>query len=216
MSNNEVGIAARLARQASASVISNCVVELWSKTAMCLHALEPDFPLYPKSVVKFVQDTRLPFLSYVSLYYSMCGKPFEGTTTALKMKTLVDIRHDLQHDKPEVHDEFSEQRVEKVIKWRNRLESLVGKDGLLWLPDCRGKGKPSSFGMGGEPPIMKFMKYAVAKWADEATTEACKEMHEMLFAYSGKINLVPYDSLPSRDSRISTDAELLRLWQSGE
>lgn len=77
----EVCVAAKLARQASASIVSNCVVELWSTTVCHLHALEPDFPLYPSSVTKFVDETRLPFLSYMSLYYSLCGKHFEGTST---------------------------------------------------------------------------------------------------------------------------------------
>ena len=78
---HETIVAAELARQASASVVSNCVIELWSATVCNLHALEPDFPLYPSSVVKFIKDTRLPFLSYISLYYSICKEPFEGTST---------------------------------------------------------------------------------------------------------------------------------------
>jgi hypothetical protein len=55
-------IAAALARQASCSVISNCVMELWSTTVKSLLAIEPDFPLYPKNVIKFVEDSRLRFL----------------------------------------------------------------------------------------------------------------------------------------------------------
>ena len=73
---DEVGVAAQLARQASATIVSNCVVDIWSTTVHCLHALEPDFPLYPSNVPKFVKEVKLPFLSYMSLYYSLCRKPF--------------------------------------------------------------------------------------------------------------------------------------------
>lgn len=77
----EAHVATDLARQASAAIISNCVMTIWSETVACLQALEPAFPLYPKSVRKFVEETRLSFHSYVSLLYHMCNEPYEGTET---------------------------------------------------------------------------------------------------------------------------------------
>jgi hypothetical protein len=215
--NDECIVASQLARQASAAVISNCVVELWSRTVACLHSLEPDFPLYPSSVAKFVAETRLPFLSYVSLYYSPCGKPFEGTSSGEKVKTLVDLRHELQHDKPETRAECSKERVDKVLKWKKRLESLVGKEPLLWLPRVRASHECIGFHLQGEPPVMKFMKYPVAKWAMQATVEVTEEMTTMLFDYKGTKKLwseKPVEEMV--DARFGSEEDLRRLWQAGE
>jgi hypothetical protein len=77
----ETSFAAQLARQACASIVSNCVMMIWSEAVACLDALEPHFPLYPKNVRKFVTDTRLPFQSYVSLVFHICGKEYAGTDT---------------------------------------------------------------------------------------------------------------------------------------
>src|SRR5947209_3856437 len=71
---DEVAAAARLGRQASATIVSNCVSEIWSVTVSRLLALEPDFPLYPTSVTEFAREVHLPFLSFVTLYYFLCGK----------------------------------------------------------------------------------------------------------------------------------------------
>jgi hypothetical protein len=215
--NDECNVASHLARQASAAVISNCVVELWSRTVACLHSLEPDFPFYPSSVAKFVAETRLPFLSYVSLYYSLCGKPFEGTSSGEKVKTLVDLRHELQHDKPETHAECSRERMDKVLKWKKRLEPLVGKEPLLWLPRVRVSGECMGFQLLGEPPVMKFMKYPVAKWAMQATVEVTDEMSTMLFDYKGTKKLwieKPVEEMV--DARFGSEEDLRRLWQAGE
>ena len=215
-------VAARLARQASTSVISNCVLELWSATVCYLHGLEPDFPLYPANVTKFVKETRLPFLSYMSLYYSLCGEPFEGTSTAEKSKTLVDMRHELQHDKPEPQNDYSTERIEKVLKWQKRLKPLVGEDDLLWLPRVRHSPEKVGFQIGGEPPIMKFMKYPVAKWAVDVTREITQEMSDMLFKYQGKRKIVKdltlEEDVATVDKRFTTekDPDLWRLWVAGE
>lgn len=220
--STEDNAAAQLARQASASIVSNCVVELWSATVCYLHALEPDFPLYPSSVTKFVNETRLPFLSYMSLYYSLCGKPFEGTSTAEKSKTLVDIRHELQHDKPEPENDYSTERVEKVLKWQKRLRSLVGQDALVWLSRIRHSEEKLHFVIGDEPPIMKFMKYPVAKWALDVTQEITQEMCDMLFQYQGRRKIVKdlttEELVATFDRRLTKekDSKLWRLWQAGE
>ena len=187
--DKDVAVASQLARQASATVVSNCVVELWSQTVACLHSLEPDFPFYPSSVGKFISETRLPFLSYVSLYYSLCGKPFEGTSSAEKVKILVDLRNELQHDKPEgVYNDRSKEHVDKVLKLKRRLEPLVGRETLMWLPRVRTSEK-FPFTLLGEPPVMKFMKYPVAKWAVQATVEVTDEMIKMMLDYKGKKKL---------------------------
>lgn len=215
-------VAAKLARQASASIVSNCVVELWSTTVCCLHALEPDFPLYPSSVTKFVNETRLPFLSYMSLYYHLCKKPFEGTSTAEKSKTLVDMRHELQHDKPESQNDYSNERVEKVLKWQKRLISLVGQNDLVWLPRIRRSAEKMDFQIGGEPPIMKFMKYPIAKWALDVTQEITQEMNHMLFKYQGRRKIVKdltiEELVATVDKRLTKekDLNLWRLWMAGE
>lgn len=220
--NMEACIAAQIARQASASIISNCVIELWSSTVCKLHALEPDFPLYPKSVTKFVNETRLPFLSYMSLYYHICNKPFEGTSTAEKSKTLIDMRHELQHDKPEPENDYSTERVEKVLKWKKRLIPLVGKDALIWLPRIRISDEKSAFQTQGEPPIMKFMKYPIAKWAVDVTKEITKEMNDMLFDYKGQLKVVKDSTIEeivaTVDKRLTEekDFDLWRLWLAGE
>jgi len=217
MPNDDCIVASQLARQSSAAVISNCVVELWSRTVACLHSLEPDFPLYPSSVAKFVAETRLPFLSYVSLYYSLCGKPFEGTSSGEKVKTLVDLRHELQHDKPETHNDYSTERVDKVLKWKKRLEPLVGKEPLMWLPRVRVSTECVGFQLQGEPPVMKFMKYPVAKWAIQAIVEVTDEMTAMLFDYKGRKKLwveKPVEEMV--DGRFSSEKDLLQLWNAGE
>ncbi len=213
----EARAAAELARQVSASIISNCVVELWSTTVCYLHALEPDFPLYPSSVTKFVDQTRLPFLSYMSLYYALCGRPFEGGSTYEKSKTLIDMRHELQHDKPERSNDYSTGRVKKVMKWQRRLQHLVGQAALIWLPRVRHSTEKLDFGLGGEPPIMKFMKYPVAKWALEATEEITREMHDLLFEYQGQ-RKVCKESTTDIDKRLLAqgDPDLRRLWAAGE
>lgn len=212
-------LAAQLARQASASIVSNCVVELWSTTVCYLHALEPDFPLYPSSVIKFVEESRLPFLSYMSLYYSLCGEKFEGTSAQEKIKVLVDIRNELQHDKPETRNDYSTERVEKVLKWQRRLTSLVGKDALLWLPRVRYTAE-KSFQIQGEPPIMKFMKYPVAKWAVDVTREVKREMRDMLYKYQGQrklqAELTSEEIIDTIDNRINSSPEMWRLWVAGE
>lgn len=210
-------VASQLARQASATVVSNCVVELWSETVACLHSLEPDFPFFPASVSKFVAETRLPFMSYVSLYYSLCGKPFEGTVTAEQVKTLVDMRHELQHDKPENREEYSTVRVNRVLKWRRRLEPLVGAQAIVWQPRVKSSAPDVPIQIQGEPTIMKFMKFPVAKWAAEATCQITEQMRSMLFSYKGKKKLWTEKPLPEGiDMRFSSDGELLRLWSAGE
>lgn len=213
----EVAIAASLARQASASVISNCVIELWSATVSNLHALEPEFPLYPSSVIKFISTTRLSFLSYVSLYYSICGNKFEGSHSYEIIKTIIDLRHEIQHDKPEPNNNRSHERIERLIKWQHRLEPLVGKDNLLWLPKIQyNHDKPAYFQLGGEPIVMKFMKYTVAKWAYDATAEVTKDMHAMwMHDNRRKVKLVNPD-ISDFDQRLTSDKDLFRLWQSGE
>jgi hypothetical protein len=215
-------VAANLARQASASVVSNCVVELWSASVCYLHALEPDFPLYPSSVVKFVKDTRLPFLSYVSLYFSICGEPFEGTAICQKARTIVDMRHELQHDKPEESNDYSTERIDKILKWQKRLIPLVGHESLAWLPRIRRSADTKGFNIGGEPTIMKFMKYPVAKWAFDTTQEIIQEMSDMLFRYQGRRKIrkesTADELVASVDNRLSPDEdlELWRLWLAGE
>lgn len=208
-------MAASLARQASASVISNCVIELWSTTVSCLHALEPEFPLYPSSVIKFISTTRLSFLSYISLYYSICGKKFEGSHPYEITKTIIALRDEIQHDKPEPYYDYSRERIERVIKWQRRLEPLIGKEELLWLPKIRHEDeKPTGFQLLGEPIVMKFMKYTVAKWAYDATASVTKEMHSMWsHDKSRKVKHATFDK-NDFDQRFTKD--LLRLWQSGE
>jgi len=209
--------AAELARQASAAIISNCVVELWSTTVCYLHALEPDFPLYPKNVIKFVEETRLPFMAYISLYYSLCKKDFEGTSTHNKAKIIVDMRHEFQHDKPETSNEFSGERLDKVLRWRKKLEPLVGKKALLWLPKIRESNEDTELLLGGEPPIMKFMKYPIAKWALESVVDISEEFHDMLVAHKGRKKSRPELHLSTLcDKRFQENKDLLRLWQSGK
>ena len=164
----------------------------------------------------------MPFLSYMSLYYHLCGKPFEGTSTAEKSKTLLDIRHELQHDKPESENDYSTERVEKVLKWQKRLRPLVGQDALVWLPPIRRSKEKLGFQIGGEPPIMKFMKYPVAKWALDVTQEIKQEMNDMLFKYQGRKKIVKdvtiEELVATVDKRLTKekDLDLWRLWQAGE
>ena len=211
--SDEVVAAASLARQASATVISNCVLELWSTTVCYLHGIEPAFPLYPKSVVKFVSDTRLSFMSYMSLYYSICQQPFEGTSTAEKAKTIIDLRHELQHDKPEGFAIWDDDRIRRVKKWEARLRPLVGDEALKWLPRVRQTPEATGFTLGGEPLIMKFMKYPIAKWALEATRSICDEMGVIFGRFQGDKKLCPTNgAAPS--GKITSD--LWRLWYAGE
>jgi hypothetical protein len=214
---DEEAAAAKIARQASAAIISGCVVQLWSCTVCYLHALELDFPLYPKSVIRFIRESRLPFMSYISLYYSLCKRPFEGTATHEKAKTIVDMRHELEHDKPEETNEHSTERLNKVLKWKSRLEHLVGKEALLWLPRVRRSDEKLQFEIKGEPSIMKYMKYPVAKWALESTVEIHEDMRDMLFQYEGKKKIAGKLSIEEMvDERFRKDKDMLRLWQSGE
>lgn len=216
--SSEVWFAARIGRQASAIVISNCVIDIWSNTVCNLHALEPDFPLYPKQVIKFVEDTRLPLLSYASLYYALCKKKFEGTASAHNIKIIVAMRNELQHDKPETSDDYSSMRVDKVLKWKKKLEPLVGKKGLSWLPRVRQSEERSPFEIGGEPPIMKFMKYPVAKWALESTVKINQEITDLMFAYKGNKKLRKARPIEEFfvDERFKKDSSLRLLWKSGE
>lgn len=214
---HETGLAADLGRNASAAVISNCVIELWSSTVCYLHALEPDFPLYPKEVIKFIEETRLPFLAYVSLYYSLCKTPFEGKSTFNKIKIIVGMRNALQHDRPEESEEYSQQRIDEVLKWRKRIEPLVGKEALLWLPRVRQPCEERVVLQNlGEPPIMKFMKYPVAKWALDSTVEITKEMNGMLLRYKGKVKLAKEPIDEGLTGGRFSDPDLQRLWCSGE
>jgi hypothetical protein len=206
-------LAAPLARQACAGVISNCVTTIWSCTVNLLQALEPEFPLYPKDVSEFVKDSRLPFLSYVSIYYHMCGKPFDKTTTAEKIKLIVDMRHDIEHDKPEDSNDYSPERVKKVKRWADRLRPHIGKPGLEWLPRVRTTKEPMIFHSGGEPPIFKLMKYPVAKWAFDATQHITAEMSGMMFAHRGKKRLLSAER--PIDASFS-DKRFMRIWASGE
>lgn len=210
---DEVHIAARLARQACASIICNCHLELWSETVALLHALEPDFPYYPPRVSKFVEETRLPFLSYIRLYYSLNKREFAGTPSELKAKTVVDLRNDLEHDKPEGLEDWSNERLEKLAKWRKRLEPLVGKDALRWLPTLPYVDPLHGFLIVGEPVVTKFMKYPVAEWAIQATSEVRDEMRQMLFSYPGR-KRYPGEHCPASLSPKDADPDLWRLWRA--
>lgn len=215
--SRNVPSAAYLARQASASIICNCVVEIWSQTVSLLNALEPEFPLYPKNVSNFVKDTRLPFLSYMSIYYSMCKRPFHGTMTQRDTAILVDIRHEIQHDKPESSETYSTARIDSILKWRKRLESVLSSDDLLWLPRVRETPEKFGFELGSEPAIMKFMKFTLAKWAICTTANICKEMSDMMFQYTGAKKLHPgYTGMEDFDERLGKDEQLMRLWKAGE
>lgn len=209
--------AAQLARQASASVICNCVAELWSCLAACLHALEPDFPLDPPSVSTFLKETRLPAIYYFGMYYKLCKKEFKGTNTYQNLDTLVDLRNEIEHDKTETTEEYSATRIKEAKKWIKRLEPLIGRENLLWLPKLQPNEEMQGFTLGGEPIVMKFMKYPVAKWALKVTRELTKEMKEMMFSYQGKKRTLTdgiWDEAALNSFR--ADEKLIRLWYSAE
>ena len=212
----ETLFAAQLARQACASVVSNCVMMIWSEAVACLHALEPDFPLYPKSVKKFVTDTRLPFQSYVSLVYHICGNEYAGTDTQNKITVITDIRHELEHDKPESYDEHSKERVDALLKWHTRLIPFIGKEGLLWQPSIRPDGRVLGMTIGGEPIIMKFMKYPVAKWVTDSTKKITNEISDMMMRHQGKKLVTERRPMDERYHGEKANELVRRLWEAGK
>ncbi len=180
------GDVSRLARQASASVVLNCASELWSTAVTCLLTMEPAFP-FSEDVAQFVKDSRMPWIYYLCWVYKICNCRFNGTSSQEKAKVIIELRDEIIHNKPEPIDHLNEKAI---TSWRNKLKGLVGKDAFDWLP-CVGhiiekdESHIEYYSDGSEPTIMKFMKYPIAKWAFETTTELCDEMLAMTRKYSG-------------------------------
>jgi hypothetical protein len=194
-------------------------MEVWSTTVSCLLALEPQFPLYPSDVIDFIKESRLPYLSYVSLYFSICKKPFAGTDIEKKMSLILKLRNEIEHDKPGTAPAYTQEKADEVMKWYNRLEPFLGRDALLWLPRVR-KTNPMPFSNSNSSAVMRFMKYPVAKWVSETTSELQEAMHQMVFDQKGPLKLVSEEenSFEKVDKRFHAgkDPVLMRLWQLGE
>jgi hypothetical protein len=199
---------ARLARQASASIVLNCASELWSTAVTCLLTMEPAFP-FSEDVAEFVRESRMPWISYLSCIYSMCNRPFKGTSAYQKAKVIIELRDEIIHNKPEPHDHLSEKAL---ASWRRKLEPLVEKNAFDWLP-CVGyvaqqeESSPQFFADGSEPTIMKFMKYPIARWVFDATAELCSEMEIMVRTHPG-----PRRTVAVASGTMCPDP----LWQSGK
>ena len=84
----------------------------------------------------------------------------------------------------------------------------------MWLPRVRNTADKLGFQNMGEPPVMKFMKFPVAKWAIKSTLEVSNEMAAMIFEHGGTPKLVTDFSVI--DGRFHNDDDLMRLWQGGE
>ena len=238
---SEPFIACELARQACATVVSNCVMMISSETAAWLQVIAKDFqPAYEAWVAKdprrrrqrnasyesarrFVEQTRLGFEAYISLLFHMCATDYEGTPTQQNISLILDMRNELQHDKPEGHGpEFSEERLQRAREWHSRLLPGVGREALEWIPQVhRPNAVPGVRVVGGirltgDAVIMKFMRFPIAAWVARTTDDILREMSLTMSLGGGKLRTCD-ESFPLADRYTGPDAELInRLWLAGE
>jgi hypothetical protein len=133
-----------------------------------------------------------------------------------KISLITDMRHELEHDKPEPHHDDSKERVDALLKWHRRLVPVVGKEALLWQPLIRPGGERVGFTIGGEPIIMKFMKYPVAKWVADTTREITNGVSDMMMRHTGKKLVADKRVIDARCHGPNADDIVRRLWQAGE
>ncbi len=150
----------------------------------------------------------MPWISYLSWVYKMCKRPFKGGASYQKAKAVIDLRDEIMHSRPEPYDHL---KVETLAGWRKKLEPLVGKPALDWLPVVghtvqENEGGRSYYADGSEPTIMKVMKYPIAKWVVDTTEELCDEMLTMMREHPGPKRVTDVAS-----GTMSPDA----LWLSG-
>jgi hypothetical protein len=143
---------------------------------------------------------------------------FVGTATYQKLKLIIDLRHELEHDKPEKStEEFEKSRTDRTLKWFSKLSAVIKPSELLWVPRVRRNDNKMQFGISGEPVIMKFMKYPVAEWVHTSTLAITQEMSAMMFRASGPKNLsADGGTFDDRFNADGGDSNLRRLWIAGE
>jgi len=185
-----------------------CAAHLWSDIVQHLRSVKD-----PKGTYKKARGSNLR--SIFKLYFDISGHRFKKTDTSCFIELLSDMRDALVHDRPEAAHDYSSQRVDEVEKWRNRLTQFLSNDEIEWLPRIR-ETEPISFSIQGEPPILKFMKYPVAKMIYERTRVTTKVISKMMFERIGNLYLAQDKGVEDFDKRILANGELFRLWQAGE
>jgi hypothetical protein len=184
--------AAKLARDASATVIVLCANKFESMVNWCYAALDP---MLHGNSEQIIEKDKINAIELAEKLYSFCGERLDrGRMPYQAIKSIFRLRNQLVHDKPSESLEANITKdIEKVI---SIVESWVD---LQELPQVRAENGGPLFRIFGEAAVQKVMKYSVAVWAARATEDAVIEMRRLVASQISRVSKIEIEKVSNSD-----------------
>jgi len=166
--------AAELGRSACTTAVVMSVCKLQAEINWCLASV--DSRLFGLADL-FVTEVKPRLIDALQILLNVCNTKLDlGDALHDDIKTIVQMRNELVHDKP--LEPLRGDVSKGVERWHRKLSNRIPD--LEWLPSIRQRYKGRSFLIVGECAIQKVMIFPVAAWVWQRTNEITRFLRKMV------------------------------------